>query len=61
MGELNYNANYSVSWRQNPILECADLILVEDSFGAEKQTRIVRNQFDYEGYLSGITESRGGV
>jgi hypothetical protein len=61
IGESNFNATYSVNWRQNPVLECADLILVEDSFGAEKQTRITHNQFDYEGYLTGITESKGGV
>lgn len=59
--EMNYNMLFSVNWRQNPILECADVILVEDSFGTEKQSRIIRQEFQYDGSLSGITESRGGV
>lgn len=59
--EMNYNMLFSVNWRQNPILECADVILIEDSFGTEKQSRIIRQEFTYDGSLSGITESRGGV
>lgn len=59
--ESNYNAHYIATWRQNPILECSDLILVEDSFRADKQTRIVKQVYDYQGFLSGNTESRGGV
>jgi hypothetical protein len=59
--ESNYNAIYKANWRQNPILECADIVLVEDSFDANKQTRIYKQEFNYEGYLSGITESRGGI
>ncbi|ALC92057.1 hypothetical protein AM500_21355 [Bacillus sp. FJAT-18017] len=59
--ESNYNAIYKTIWRQNPILECADVILVEDSFEAKKQTRIFRQEFSYEGYLNGVTESRGGI
>jgi hypothetical protein len=59
--ETNYNAIYNVRWRQNPALECADMILVEDSFNAEKQSRITKTEFTYQGYLEGITESRGGV
>jgi hypothetical protein len=59
--ESNYNAIYKSNWRQNPILECADMVLVEDSFNAEKQTRIFKQEFNYEGYINGITESRGGV
>lgn len=61
MREINYNARYSTKWRQNPALECADVILVEDSFSAEKQTRIIRQELNYTGYLEGITESRGGI
>jgi hypothetical protein len=59
--ESNYNAIYKTVWRQNPILECADVVLVEDSFDAKKQTRIYRQEFQYEGYLNGVTESRGGI
>jgi hypothetical protein len=59
--EINYNAYFVIPWRQNPVLECADVILVEDSFGSEKQSRIIKQEFNYEGYLEGITTSRGGV
>jgi hypothetical protein len=59
--EYNLNAIYRANWRQNPILETADVILMEDSFEAQKQTRIFRQEFIYEGYLQGITESRGGI
>jgi hypothetical protein len=59
--EINYNAFYLSKWRQNPALEATDIILVEDAFGAEKQTRIIKCEISYEGYLEGITESRGGV
>ncbi|CEG26016.1 hypothetical protein [Bacillus sp. B-jedd] len=61
INESNYNAIYKTVWRQNPILECADVILVEDSFEAKKQTRIFRQEYEYEGYLNGVTESRGGI
>lgn len=59
--ESNYNAFFVIHWRQNPILECGDVILVEDSFGSEKQSRIISQEFNYEGYLEGTTTSRGGV
>jgi hypothetical protein len=58
--EANYNARYVANWRQNPVLECADVILMEDDFNAKKQTRIIRQEFIYDGHLEGITESRGG-
>jgi hypothetical protein len=61
MMESNNNAIYKADWRQNPILECADIVLMEDSFDAKKQTRIYRQEFTHEGYLMGSTESRGGI
>ncbi len=59
--ESNINAIYKTIWRQNPILECGDMILVQDNFDAKKQTRITRNEFEFRGYLRGNTESRGGI
>lgn len=59
--ETNYNAIYKTDWRQNPALECADIVLVEDVFNSKKQTRIYKQEFTYEGYLAGYTESRGGI
>ncbi|MCM3763440.1 hypothetical protein [Neobacillus niacini] len=61
IAESNWNAVYKTVWRQNPILECADVILVEDSFDAKKQTRIFKQEFEFIGYLRGNTESRGGI
>ena len=61
MREMNYNAVYNVNWRQNPSLEATDLILVEDPFGNEKQSRIIQQEFNYQGYLDGNTTTRGGV
>jgi hypothetical protein len=61
VAESKWNAVYKTVWRQNPILECADVILVEDSFDAKKQTRIYKQEFEYIGYLRGNTESRGGI
>lgn len=61
MREMNYNAVYNVNWRQNPSLEATDLILVEDPFGNEKQSRIIQQEFNYQGYLEGNTTTRGGV
>lgn len=59
--ELNYNAIYRFNWRHNPALECTDVVLVEDAFQANKQTRIFRQEFVFEGWLEGNSESRGGV
>ncbi len=59
--ETNYNAIYTINWRQNPALECTDVVLINDPFHAEKQSRIIHQEIDYEGYLSGVTQSRGGV
>ena len=59
--ETMYNAVYSVRWRQNPVIESSDFIMMDDSENSMKNTRITKQEFKYQGYLSGITESRGGV
>lgn len=59
--EINYNANYQARWRQNPALEAGDMILIVDSFGADKQSRIIQQEMSYNGFLRGVTQSRGGV
>lgn len=51
---------YEIDWRQNPALEVGDLITVEDEFGANKQARITRQEFNYAGYLQGKTRAKGG-
>ncbi|ATP40694.1 hypothetical protein CSE16_11900 [Solibacillus sp. R5-41] len=59
--ESNLRALYQVNWRQNPALECGDIVIIEDSFGTEKQSRITKQEFEFAGYLSGKTETKGGV
>src|SRR5690606_21764444 len=59
--EYNLRAHYTVNWRQNPCLECGDVVIVEDSFGAKKQSRIIKQEFEFAGYLLGRTETKGGV
>lgn len=59
--ERSLRALYEVNWRQNPALECGDIVLIEDSFGAKKQSRILKQTFEYASYLSGRTETRGGI
>lgn len=61
ISEYNLRALYNINWRQNPCLECGDIVLVEDSFDAKKQSRIIKQEFEYAGYLSGKTETKGGV
>ena len=59
--EYNSRALYSINWRQNPALECGDVVLVQDSFGASKKSRITKQDYSFQGYLGGKTESKGGV
>lgn len=59
--ESLYNANFRTVWRQNPAIECTDMVLIEDPFHSNKQTRVYRQELTYEGYLEGTTESRGGI
>lgn len=57
----NLIADYQANWRQNPALECGNVILIEDRFGNKKKARITKNEFNFEGYLSGVTNAKGGV
>ncbi|WP_438312212.1 hypothetical protein [Sporosarcina sp. FA9] len=61
LDESNLRALYSINWRQNPALECGDIVLVEDSFGMKKQSRITKQEYEFTGYLNGKTETKGGV
>jgi len=61
ISESNLRAIYTINWRQNPCLECGDVVIVEDGYGAKKQSRIIKQEFEYRGYLSGRTETKGGV
>lgn len=59
--EYNLRALYDINWRQNPCLEVGDIVMVEDSYNAKKLSRITKQEFEYAGYLTGKTETKGGV
>lgn len=59
--ESRLRALYEVNWRQNPALELSDIVIIEDSYGEKKQSRILKQEFNYEGYLKGKTSTKGGV
>jgi len=59
--ESNKAYFYDCTWRQNPAIECGDVILAQDSFNSKKQTIVSKQEFEYAGYLRGKTESKGGL
>ncbi len=61
LSESNLRALYDVNWRQNPALDLGDIITLEDSYGANKPSRIIKQEFEYQGYLNGKTTTKGGV
>lgn len=58
--EFAARAVYSISWRQNPALECGDIVLIEDSYGNKKQSRITKQEYTFQGYLRGSQRPREG-
>ncbi|MGL4571863.1 MAG: hypothetical protein ACRCVJ_12450 [Clostridium sp.] len=59
--ESKNRAKYSIDWRMNPVFTLGEIVVVEDSYGEKKQSRILKQEFSYEGYLKGKTETKGGV
>ena len=59
--ESSRTATYETSWRQNPVLECGDVIIIQDSFASKRQTIITKNEFEFNGALFGTTQSKGGI
>lgn len=60
LSEYNKRFLTEINWRQNPALECGDIVLVENEFGSNKEMRITKNEFSFSGALSGKTSGRGG-
>lgn len=58
--EYNHIAEYQAYWRQNPALECGNVLLIQDSYGSKKKARITKQEFNFVGYLDGTTEAKGG-
>lgn len=61
MTEASKRAIYEVNWRQNPALETADIVTIEDVYGANKSSRIIKQEYEYAGYLTGKTTSKGAI
>lgn len=52
---------YDVDWRQNPSLECGDLVAIEDEFECNRSARLIRQELSYAGDLSGHSRAKGGA
>ena len=59
--ELRLNAEYTSNWRGNVAFECGDRIFIEDGFKTIFQSRIIKQEFEYSGYLKCITTTKGSV
>lgn len=59
--EYDFNAKYTAVWRQNPAFEVGEAIAIEDIYGGMKKVRISKQEFTFAGYLTGVTEGKGGV
>lgn len=54
-------ATYKVNWRQNPALSLSDKVSIENGYGSNNIANITKQEFEYNGYLSGNTEAKGGL
>jgi hypothetical protein len=52
---------YETDWKQNPLLECLDTVIIDDYSGKPRQSIITRQEFNYAGFLKGRTTAKGGV
>ena len=50
---------YSIDWRQNPIIDINNKVMVEDTFGENGNIIVTKQDFSYTGYLQGKTDGRG--
>lgn len=61
MREQSRNAEFTIDWRQNPAFTLWDKISVENGYNTFNTSNIVSQQFEYSGYLKGITKTRGVI
>lgn len=59
--ESNKRALYEVNWRQNPALEPGDVVTVENAYGVNRSSRIIAQEYEYDGALRGKTKSKGAI
>ena len=58
--EHNKRNIYNINWRQNPAIEAGDILVVEDGFSENKTARITRQEYNFNGALTGKTYAKGG-
>lgn len=56
---LAHREIYNINWRQNPALDIADIVEVEDNFGVNGNVILTKQDYSYAGYLHGSSEGRG--
>lgn len=61
MAQKQYRAKYSINWRGNPAHELADVIAIENTYGADMNAIITKTELTYQGYLQARTEAKGAV
>ncbi len=54
-------ATFKVDWRQNPALLVSDKIGIENGYGGNNIAYITKQEYEYQGYLTGKTEAKGGI
>ncbi|WP_102400213.1 hypothetical protein [Haloimpatiens massiliensis] len=59
--ENNNIATFKVDWRGNPALNLTDKVSIENGYGNNNIANITKQEIEYQGYLSGKTEAKGGI
>jgi hypothetical protein len=60
LDEVGNRNLYDIDWRQDPRLEAGDIVTVEDEYSQDLTARITKQEFEFNGALSGRTDTKGG-
>lgn len=61
LDQLKLRTKQTINWRGNPVHELADVIAIENSYGADINALITKTELTYEGYLQARTEAKGAA
>lgn len=61
LNQKKFRAKFEANYRGNPTYELDDFISIDNTYGSTKDAIIVRNELNYEGYLSGRLQARGVI
>lgn len=61
LAQKQLRTKQTINWRGNPAYELGDLIAIENSYGADINALITRNELTYQGYLQARTEAKGAA